>query len=145
MGRTFIFGIAIFFGAAFPADLNGRDVQLSSPDRTREVLAVVMFLDDLRERRVSNDFRSKLRVYEYPTNPLVFDDLEEYVSPCPLQKITLPYPAQRIGPVLVHWKCEADDSSRSVGFFFEGGRLAAASIALDRVPREIHIEIAPSN
>jgi hypothetical protein len=135
MGRTFLFGIALLAGTGLPADLDAREIQSSPPDRTREVITVARFLDDLRGGQVAEKFRAALRVYEYPASPRTFNDLEEYATFCPLKSITLPFPTKQIGPVLVHWKCDAEDTSRSVGFFFENGRLAATSMGLDRVPR----------
>lgn len=67
-------------------------------DRTGEVLTVTKFIWDIQTGKVPDDFKSKLRIYEHPSQrSLSFTDLSDYVSRCPLKGIDLPY---AVPPVL---------------------------------------------
>ena len=70
-------------------------------------------------------------------------ELRNYIRQCPLKEIDLPYPIPRVGPVLVRWKCETEDDVRSVGFYFENSRLAAAAVGLPDVPLKVQIKVQP--
>jgi len=106
MGRTFLFGIALLAGTGLPADLDAREIQSSPPDRTREVITVARFLHDLRGGQVAEKFRAALRVYEYPTSPRTFNDLEEYATlPAQIDHSSFPNQANRSGPSALEVRC----------------------------------------
>ncbi|AMO72432.1 hypothetical protein [Sphingorhabdus sp. M41] len=132
------------FALLFSTEVSLAKEMATFQDRTVEVISVIRFVGDLRTGKVPDGFRSKLRIYKHPSRELAsFAELSEYASQCPLHAIDLPYPMPGVGPVLVRWKCPAKVEVQSVGFYFESGRLAAASIGLPDVPLPVEIKVVP--